>query len=165
LLFSNTRIGRPIDSRVAGLELWSPSPPPVSAQSFDGLGSDVVQDRYGRFYQSLRSLGKAQADLDGSLRVSVPGGTPLTLSLLDKGGQPLQFNSGAPFTGPMRQREATQFYPGERVKQAMPRRFFNGLCAGCHGSISGRELDIGVSVDVLTSASRTMASDELHELR
>jgi hypothetical protein len=37
----------------------------------------------------------------------------------------------------------------------MPRQLFDGLCAGCHGSVSGRELDVGVRVDVLTSASRT----------
>jgi mono/diheme cytochrome c family protein len=37
----------------------------------------------------------------------------------------------------------------------MPRRLFDGMCAGCHGSVSGRELDVGVSVDVLTSASLT----------
>jgi mono/diheme cytochrome c family protein len=47
----------------------------------------------------------------------------------------------------------------------MPRRLFNGVCAGCHGSISGRELDSAVDVDVLTSASQTMADDELLELR
>jgi hypothetical protein len=65
----------------------------------------------------------------------------------------------------MRQREAMQFYPGERSKQSLPRTLFNGVCAGCHGSISGRELDVGVNVDVLTSASRTLASDDLVDLR
>jgi hypothetical protein len=41
----------------------------------------------------------------------------------------------------------------------MPRKLFNGVCAGCHGSVSGRELDIAVDVDVLTSASLTLADD------
>jgi hypothetical protein len=165
LLFANTRTGRPIDTRVAGLELLAPQPPPASADSFDQLGGDVVSDRYGRFYQSLRSLGKANAHPDGSLRVRIPGGMPLTLALVDSKGRQLQFPAHAPFSGPMRQREAIQFYPGERVKQLMPRHFFDGLCAGCHGSVSGRELDVAVSVDVLTSASRTAASDELRDLR
>ncbi len=35
----------------------------------------------------------------------------------------------------------------------MPRRFFNSLCGGCHGSISGRELDVAVSLDVVSGAS------------
>jgi hypothetical protein len=165
LLFSNTRVGRPIDSRVAGLELFEPRPPPSSARSFDELGAAVINDRYGRYYESLRSLGHAPMQGDGSLRIRIPGGMPVTLALTDKNGKLMSFQGRAPFTGLMRQREATQFYPGERAKQAMGRALFNGVCAGCHGSISGRELDVGISVDVLTSASRTMASDELHDLR
>jgi hypothetical protein len=47
----------------------------------------------------------------------------------------------------------------------MPRTLFDGVCAGCHGSISGRELDVGFDIDVLTTASRTLASDELTDLR
>jgi hypothetical protein len=164
LLFSNTRIGRPVDKRVAGLTLFEARPPPSSATTFDALGSDVVSDRYGRFYQSLRKLGKVDTQGDGSLRIRVPGGMPLSLALTDKDGKLLSFGANAPFTGLMRQREATQFYPGERLKQGMSRRLFNGVCAGCHGSISGRELDIGISVDVLTSASRTLASGELEDL-
>ena len=62
----------------------------------------------------------------------------------------------------MLQREATQFYPGEHIRQSMPRGSFNGLCGGCHGSISGRELDIAVDIDVLTRASPGILSlDEM----
>jgi hypothetical protein len=35
----------------------------------------------------------------------------------------------------------------------MPRGFFNALCGGCHGSISGREIDVAADVDILTRAS------------
>jgi hypothetical protein len=77
----------------------------------------------------------------------------------------LQFPRAGAFGGPMRQREAMQFYPGEQTRQALPRKLFDGICAGCHGSVSGRELDVGVSVDILTSASVTFASDELIDLR
>jgi hypothetical protein len=52
-----------------------------------------------------------------------------------------------------------QFYPGEHVHQSFRRSLFNGLCAGCHGSITGAELDIAVKIDVLTSASMTDARD------
>ncbi|MCB9637035.1 MAG: hypothetical protein H6721_33420, partial [Sandaracinus sp.] len=50
--------------------------------------------------------------------------------------------------------------PGEALNQSMPRRLFNGLCGTCHGSISGRELDSAVRIDVLTGASRTLAYDD-----
>jgi hypothetical protein len=164
LLFSNTREGRPIDFRVAGVELLESRPPPGDARDFADLGGDVVEDDFGRFYQSQRSLGSAPLAGDGSVRVRVPGGMPLSLALQDPQGEVLAFGGDDPFAGPMRQREALQFYPGERAKQSIPRRFFNGLCGGCHGSISGRELDVVVDVDVLTSASRTLSSDELVDL-
>jgi hypothetical protein len=94
---------------------------------------------------------------DGSTRLRVPGGHPLVLRLTDGSGSPLSFASGARFTGEMVQREEMQFYPGERSNVAFRRPLFNGLCAGCHGSISGHELDVVVNVDVLTSASTTEA--------
>jgi hypothetical protein len=30
---------------------------------------------------------------------------------------------------------------------------YDAICAGCHGSVSGRELDVNVSADALTGAS------------
>jgi hypothetical protein len=78
----------------------------------------------------------------------------------DAAGAPLVFgadaprgSSGMPFTGQMIQRETMQFYPGENSRQSMPRGFFNALCGGCHGSISGREIDVAADVDILTRAS------------
>lgn len=155
LLFSNTRVGRPIDERVAGLEVLRASPPPSSMTSFSGDG--VVDDELGRYYESLESLGWIAAAADGSAKVRLPAGVPLTLALTAGDGDVLPFPDDAPFSGPMRQREAFQLYPGERTRQSMSRELFDGLCAGCHGSVSGRELDVGVRVDVLTSASRTEA--------
>lgn len=78
----------------------------------------------------------------------------------DAMGMPLTFgmdaplsSTGMPFSGPMIQRETMQFYPGENSRQSMPRTFFNALCGGCHGSISGREIDVVSDVDIFTSAS------------
>ncbi len=165
LLFSNTRIGRPIDARVGGIELFAAEPPSNDATSLDALGSGVIDDDFGRYYEAWRSLGKAPMQHDGSLHVRIPGGTPIAVGLTDAEGRGLDFDDGAPFSGAMRQRETTQFYPGERAKQSMPVHLFDGICAGCHGSVSGRELDIGVDVDVLTSASVTTASDAVVDLR
>jgi hypothetical protein len=71
----------------------------------------------------------------------------------------LAFRDGAPFDGPMRQRETFQLYPGERANISLKRDQFDGLCGGCHGSVDGRELDVGIRVDVLTSASLTLATE------
>jgi WD40-like Beta Propeller Repeat len=165
LMFSNTRVGRPINAAVRGVELFEARPPPATAHNFSDLTSNVVSDAFGPFYQDLRSLGRAPLASDGALRIRLPGGMPVSLSLLDADDKTLMFGTGAPFTGPMRQREEMQFYPGERLKQSMPRRLFNGVCAGCHGSISGRELDAVVDVDVLGSASVTLADDAPVDLR
>jgi hypothetical protein len=164
LMFANTRTGRPIDERVSGVQLLTANPPPNDATGFGGL-DHVVTDDYGPFYENLKTLGHASLEADGSLRARVPGGAPLLLALTNQGGSVLDFEKGAPFSGAMRQREAMQFYPGEHAKQALSRHMFDGLCAGCHGSVSGRELDVGISVDILTSASRSLASDELRDLR
>jgi hypothetical protein len=164
LLFANTREGRPIDERVRGIELFEATPPPPGASSWGELDA-VVEDEHGRFYEALRSRGRASLRSDGSVRVRVPGGTPLSVALTGEGGGVLDFEDGAPFAGPLRQRETMQFYPGERASQAMSRDLFDGICGGCHGSVSGRELDVRVDVDVLTSASTTNASDEPADLR
>jgi hypothetical protein len=155
LLFSNTREGRPIDERVAGLSFLLASPPPNSLTSL--TGDDVVEDELGRYYESLTSLGWVAVAKDGSARVRLPAGVPLSLALTGPKGDVLPFPDDAAFSGPMRQRETFQLYPGERMRQSMPRRLFDGICAGCHGSVSGAELDVGVRVDVLTSASLTEA--------
>jgi len=159
LLFSNTRVGRPIDLRVGGLDVLAVAPPPASARSFAELGAAVRSDAFGSVYVNYTPLGNVPLNADGSAKVQFRGGTPIVLRMTDGSGTPLTFAPGAPFSGELVQREQMQFYPGERANQAISRRFFNGLCGGCHGSISGRELDIAVDVDILTGASRTTAYD------
>ena len=41
----------------------------------------------------------------------------------------------------------------------VPRRLFNGVCGGCHGSISGLETDVAVTADALTGASVSLSRD------
>jgi hypothetical protein len=57
------------------------------------------------------------------------------------------------------QREAMQFYPGELARQSFPRKLFNGMCASCHGSVSGLENDVATNPDILTRASEVVARD------
>jgi hypothetical protein len=158
LLFENTRTGRPIYEGLGGLDVLESLPPDPNARSFADLpAGQVVEDAYGSVFVNQRELGHAGMKGDGSARLRVPGGRPLVLRLTNGSGAPLSFASGAPFTGEMIQREEMQFYPGETSNVAFRRDLFNGLCAGCHGSISGQELDVAVNVDVLTSASTTEA--------
>ena len=165
LLFANKRTGRPISNDIRGLEVFESRPAPASARSFGDAGGKVVNDSFGQYWEDLRSLGQAPLAADGSVRVRLPGGVPIQAAAVGDNGKLLSFGAGAPFKGPMRQREELQFYPGERCHFSMPRRLFNGVCAGCHGSITGRELDVVVDVDVLGSASITMANDEPYDLR
>ncbi|MEY4577390.1 MAG: hypothetical protein RL701_2093, partial [Pseudomonadota bacterium] len=168
LLFANTRVGRPILPEVSGLDVYASEPPPASITSFSQASNEVVSDKFGQFYQKLRLLGHVRLAADGSTRLRVPSGVPLLYTLTGAGDRPLNFPAGvakAPFTGVMRQREEMQFYPGERGRQSMRRELFNGVCGGCHGSVSGRELDVVVNPDVLTSASITLADDAETVLR
>jgi hypothetical protein len=111
-------------------------------------------------YLRREMLGHVDLAPDGSAAFRYPGGLPIVLRVTGMDGEPLMFGEDAPFTGEMVQREQMQFYPGERANQSFRRELFNGLCGGCHGSISGRELDIAVDIDVLTSASQFAARDE-----
>jgi hypothetical protein len=161
LLFANTRTGRPIDTRVAGLDVLESFPPPADVTDFAKLPAGAVtKDDFGSVFTHYESLGTGVLEADGSIKIRVDGGHPILLVAADAQGKPLEFAAGAPFTGEMVQREEMQFYPGERSNVSFRRELFNGMCGGCHGSITGYELDIGVDVDVLTQASRTIAKSK-----
>jgi hypothetical protein len=38
---------------------------------------------------------------------------------------------------------------------------FNSVCGGCHGSVSGAEIDVSITPDALTSASSSASQDDL----
>ncbi|MEM9190251.1 MAG: hypothetical protein AAGF12_13790 [Myxococcota bacterium] len=158
LMFANTRVGRSIDDRVRGLTVFESLPPPTGTTTFAEAGA--MTDMFGEYFESLTALGSAEAYDDGSVRMRLPGGTPVVIQLNDGDGNPMMFSDGDLFTGVMRQREEMQFYPGENINQSFPRGLFNGLCGTCHGSVTGRELDVAIDVDILTRASMTMARNE-----
>ncbi len=92
------------------------------------------------------TIGSAPLAEDGSARVRVPAGVPLYLGLA-AGGAPLFLMN-----------EEHQYGPGERVSMGVKEEIFDNACGGCHGSVSGRELDIGVRPDVLTGASQSLSA-------
>ena len=159
LLFSNIRTSRPIDPEVGGFTLYEVRPPPQSATTFADVMASVVTDEYGMVFVDDAEIGWVPLEGDGSARVLVPGGRPFRLGVTDASSDLLAFGPEDPFMGERIQREQMQLYPGERLRQSFPRRFFNGLCGTCHGSITGRELDVAVEPDVLTSATMTYAAE------
>jgi hypothetical protein len=98
-------------------------------------------------------LGTAPVRKDGSTKITVPGGLPIVLKLPDTPTSNAQ-------KLPRWQREAMTFAPGEYVHQSFKRGFFDGLCAQCHGAISGKPLDAALNVDFVTQASQTASRSE-----
>jgi hypothetical protein len=116
----------------------SPSKPPGNLQ-----GSQMV-------YTDRQSLGSAGLASDHSLMVSVPAGKPIILELVDGSGTALFTMS-----------EEHQVTDGEYITPGAPRKLFNNICGGCHGSISGAELDVSVTADTLTGASVSLSRDRV----
>jgi hypothetical protein len=73
---------------------------------------------------------------------------PLILELVDASGAPV-----------LTMTEEHQVAAGEYVTPGVPRKLFNGICGGCHGSVSGEELDVSVTPDALTGASVSKSRD------
>ncbi len=148
LLFENTREGRKIDPNHTGVGVLESLPPPNDATSFDAIDQAfVASDAYGKLWAKRRRLGATQAFDDHSVAFRIPGGMPFVLELYsDPRGAPLAT-----------QKEEMQLVPGERARVGFRRDLFGAQCGGCHGSISGREVDVHLVPDVLTSASRVEA--------
>ncbi len=159
LMFENTREGRPIDHRIGGFDVVEVRPPPAGAVDFADVADQVVEDDFGPMFLSTRTLGNVPVFDDGSTIFRMPGGVPFRFRLTDGEGTPLTFAEDGPFAGAMMQREQEQYFTGERIQRSIPRRFFNSVCGGCHGSITGRELDVAVDLDVISGASQNIARD------
>ncbi|MET0593625.1 MAG: hypothetical protein ABW133_13055 [Polyangiaceae bacterium] len=151
LLFQNTRTGleNPSTQRkmpnLKSLDIFEDLPPMPGE---DPSGHSTT-DAFGSLYARRRQLGSIPLFDDGSARVVLPGGVPVIL----RGN----FELAGAGTAQRFQRESMQFYPGEYAHQAFPARFFDGFCGGCHGSVSGAEVDLSLQPDILTQASRVEA--------
>jgi mono/diheme cytochrome c family protein len=137
LLGANLRHGRNVEAfdKTASLRVYIEQPPPPGSMAPGPTGSEKV-------YSQRSLVGSAPLQGDHSLLVTIPARKPLILELVDGSGTSL-FTMG----------EEHQVTPGEYITPGAPRALFNGICAGCHGSISGQELDVAVTADALTGAS------------
>jgi hypothetical protein len=140
LLDANLRHGRNVakyDS-AAALKVYQENPPPAgSTPATVALSGTTIQT-----YTNRTTLGSALAMGDHSVMALVPAGVPLILEVVDGSGKALFTMS-----------EEHQVTPGEYITPGPPRGVFNAICGGCHGSISGSELDVAVNADALTGAS------------
>jgi hypothetical protein len=150
LLFQNTRTGRPVPEKTPPLFVWESLPPEPGVTSFGGRFS--TSDEFGDLYVRRQLLGQVLPESDGSAAIYVPGGAPVILQTW------LKLAGDSEPTWHF-QREEVQFYPGEEIRQGFRRELFDGICAGCHGSVSGIEMEAAVNPDILTSASSVEARD------
>src|SRR5262249_20574268 len=129
LLNANLRRGRNVDAFTGAraLAVYAVAPPPSATPDPAAMqGPEHV-------YTSRTLLGTAPLASDGSLKVVIPAQRAIILELQGDGGKPL-------FT----MREEHQLGPGEVISPGVSRKLFNGVCAGCHGSITGKEPDVAV---------------------
>jgi hypothetical protein len=135
LLGANLRRQRNVAAmdRATALKVWEEIPP---------ASAGVAATR--------KPWGTASFESDHSLKVMVPAGKPLILEFIDGSGSPV-------FT----MTESHQVRPGEYITPGPPRALFNNICGGCHGSLSGSELDVAVSPDALTGASVSASRNQV----
>jgi hypothetical protein len=145
LLGANLRHGRNVQDfdRGVGLKVYLEEPPPASASPSSPpgglMGSQMV-------YSQRTVLGHVPLRADKSVKVLLPANKPVILELIDGNGTPV-------FT----MTEEHQVTKDEYTTPGAPRGLFNGICGGCHGSITGAELDVSVTTDALTGASSSMS--------
>ena len=138
LLTSNLRRGRPVDAfrgarYFAVLREGTCPAGPCSANT-NGI------------FEQREMVGRVELEDDGSTLVRLPAQTGLIFQLQDGDGSPIITMS-----------EEHQLGPGEQISMGVPESLFNAVCGGCHGSVSGSELDVSITPDALTGASRSTA--------
>jgi hypothetical protein len=119
--------------KASALKVWEEVPPTSKPPA-------------GMFSGTLQPIGKAGFESDKSLKAYVPSGKPLIFDFLDGSGNSVFTMS-----------EEHQVTSGEYITPGPPRKLFNNICGGCHGSVSGSELDVAVSADALTGASVSLS--------
>lgn len=137
MLVANLRRGRPVDAFDSArfLAVYSEGTCPASNCMAPG-----------GLFESRALLGKVPLESDGSVKVALPSTQGVILELQDANGNAV-----------VTMGEEHQLGPGEQISMGVPRALFDGICGGCHGSISARELDVVPTPDALTGASQSIS--------
>jgi hypothetical protein len=140
LLTGNLRRGRPVElfREASQLAVYEEKGAPPGTTS--GNQGDIYQDR--------ELLGRVSLAEDGSAKVRIPATRGVILELQDGSGNPI-----------VTMGEEHQLGPGENISIGIAEPLFNAVCGGCHGTVSGREIEVFVTPDALTSASRSLSRD------
>lgn len=148
LLTGNLRRGRPVDAFRAAkfLAVYREGICPAGACNRTTNG----------IYQSRTLLGKAPLQDDGSVKLMLPPRTGVVFELQGDDGHAIvtmqeEHQLGAGESIAMGVRESIVNAAGDTV------HVFDAVCGGCHGSVSGKELDIAVTADALTGASTSLS--------
>ena len=139
VLTGNLRRGRPVEAFRTATSLAVYEELPCSGACTPGPNG---------IFQNRMLLGKADLRDDGSVKVSLPSGRGVVLELQDSSGRPV-----------VTMGEEHQLGPGERISMGVKGSLFDAVCGGCHGSISGRELDVAPTPDALTGASQSLSQN------
>ncbi|HLU68236.1 MAG TPA: hypothetical protein VKZ63_18255 [Kofleriaceae bacterium] len=140
LLNANLRRGRPVDLFRGATQ--------IAIYSEGAAPSGTTSGNLGEIYQDRELLGTARLADDGSAKVRVPAGQGVILELQDGSGNPI-----------VTMREEHQLGPGEVITFGIVEPLFDAVCGGCHGTVSGREIEVFVTPDALTGASRSLSVD------
>lgn len=114
---------------------------------FDGV-DDPFATRVGMgAHHRQRIVAEVPLETDGSFYAEVPANVPLLLQALD--ADKMAYLSTSRW-----------FYvqPGEKLTFSIPRSIFPTRCAGCHGALTGERDDAIGPPDVVSAASRVMAT-------
>jgi hypothetical protein len=138
LFTANLRRGRPIDAfRTAKY---------LAVYSEDKCMGPCAANTNGIF-QMRSMIGEAALADDGSVKIRVPSGTGIVFELRDDQHHPI-----------VTMGEEHQLGPGEQISMGISQKLFDAVCGGCHGSVTGHELDISVTADALTGASQSLSA-------
>ncbi len=142
MLTGNLRRGRPVDAfrDAERLAVYVETPAPASMTS-------------GPVFQQRQLIGTAPLAADGSVRINVPTGAGVVIEL--------QTASGARLVS---LGEEHQNAPGEVISMGIVENLFDAVCGGCHGSVTGSELDVSVTPDALTGASESLSQNSLIQI-
>ncbi len=139
MLTGNLRRGRPVDQfrKASQLVVYTEGECPAGPCAANTNG----------IFQSRAEIGRANLASDGSVKVRLPSGKGLVFELQDSGGHAI-----------VTMGEEHQIGPGERISMGVSEKLFDAVCGGCHGSVSGDELDVAVTPDALTGASASLSA-------
>ncbi|HEY0481547.1 MAG TPA: hypothetical protein VGD37_28720 [Kofleriaceae bacterium] len=141
LLTGNLRRGRPVEAfrKARFLAVYTEGLCPSGTATCTRGGNGI--------YESRQLLGTTPLADDGSVRVQLPSQTGVVLELQDDQHKTV-----------VKMGEEHQLGPGEQISMGIVQPLFDAVCAGCHGSVTGHEVDVRVSPDALTGASASKSA-------